>query len=38
MLRYDEKKKSEKRQSELSILSLVSTDVDNGLLKVQLYF
>lgn len=32
------KKKSEKRQSELSILSLVSSDDDNGLLKVQLYF
>lgn len=32
------KKGSEKRQSELSVLSLVSTDEDNGLLKVRLYF
>lgn len=32
------KKGSGKRQSEFSVLSLVSTDDDNGLLKVQLYF
>lgn len=29
---------SGKRQSEQSVLSLVSTDDDNGLLKVQIYF
>lgn len=33
------KRRSEKRQSALSVLSVVSTDDDNNsLLKVQLYF
>jgi len=32
------KKGSEKRQSELSVLSPVSTDDENGLLKIQFYF